>query len=101
MIWAMVMGNTLIEKIKKINWRKDTRLSIIYLALNASAFLGVGCQKMVGMNPEVAAFRDYVSYGREGYPLDLIYGIGLKVGHKVFYNQDDFREVAQEVMDKK
>ena len=56
---------------------------------------------MVGMNPEVAAFRDYVSYGREGYPLDLIYGIGLKVGHKVFYNQDDFREVAQEVMDKK
>lgn len=71
------------------------KLLLIYLAANLSSFSQVGIQKLVGVSPEQAAFNNYYSYGREFSPISLIYGRGAEIGHKVFYNQDDFREVAQ------
>lgn len=73
----------------------NKKLALIYILANLSSFSQVGMQKLIGINPEQAAFNNYYSYGRELSPVSLIYGFGAQAGHKLFYDQDDFRKIAQ------
>lgn len=67
--------------------------------LNLSSFTSVGIQKAVGTEPTIAAVRSELSYGREHSPTQIIYGLGLRAGHKVFYGQENYHEIAKDYLD--
>ena len=88
------MENNLVNKLGSKKVKSALKMGLAYLVLNTSSFLGVGLQKMNNTSLETAAFRDHVAYGRESFPLNIIYGNGLRIGYKVFYNQDNFRVIS-------
>jgi len=76
-------------------YKRAKTFALIYLIANLSSFSQVGMQKLIGLSQEQAAFYNYYSYGREFSPVGILYGLGAQTGHKLFYGNGNFREIAQ------
>ena len=80
--------------------KKALAVIAVPVILHASSFAQVAMQRYVADLPkEQAALYDYLSYGRRGSIPDALYGAGIYLGFKVFYNADYF-QLRKEVEEK-
>jgi hypothetical protein len=72
------------------------KTGLALIVLNACSFMEVGCQKFIGYSKENAAIINRV-YGTDFLN---IYTIGYDVGHKVFYDDANYIETAENELKK-
>ena len=86
-------------------------IGAVILATNLSSLPVPYMQRALGIDKEIAAFRNYYSVGRtfqvetEGFghldvpsPTYLLYGYGMRVGHTLAYGDDNFEQTARRML---